>query len=226
MSIAQVQYWVDEVEAHLKDFAKKRALLARRKEVRMGANNHSPGTEWTGIVVPIVSSVKIPIVSGDHVSPPKTGEVHPLRKTGTCGKVDAPSEALVGHLCESTNLEKKVLHGPPFNGPGVGVGLGSKWQPWNGIQQYGEETIENLPKEEVVKEKQRVSVESSRTSVSSSCSSTFSSVDCNKIAHPEPSSLGHSISLEPNSPLISGMLSRTQSPGKHMAYHSRLKRRE
>ncbi|KAI8028532.1 Protein LONGIFOLIA 1 [Camellia lanceoleosa] len=56
-----------------------------------------------------------------------------------------------------------------------------------------QETIENLPKEEVVKEKQRVSVESSRTSVSSSCSSTFSSVDCNKIAHPEPSSLGHSI---------------------------------
>ncbi|CAL5325919.1 unnamed protein product [Camellia sinensis] len=56
-----------------------------------------------------------------------------------------------------------------------------------------QETIENLPKEEAVKEKQRVSVESSRTSVSSSCSSTFSSVDCNKIAHPEPSSFGHSI---------------------------------
>ncbi|GFY82933.1 hypothetical protein Acr_02g0011730 [Actinidia rufa] len=44
---------------------------------------------------------------------------------------------------------------------------------------------------EAVKEKQGVSVESSRTSFSSSCSSTFSSVDCNKIAQPEPSSLSH-----------------------------------
>ncbi|KAL7234049.1 hypothetical protein ACSBR1_017615 [Camellia fascicularis] len=122
MSIAQVQYWVDEVEAHLKAFAKMRALLARRKEVCMGANSPSPGTEQTRMVIPTVSSVKIPIVSGDRVSPPKTGEVHPLRKTGTCGKVDAPSGALVGHLSESTNLEKKVLHGPPFNGPGAGVG--------------------------------------------------------------------------------------------------------
>ncbi|PSS33654.1 Protein LONGIFOLIA like [Actinidia chinensis var. chinensis] len=45
---------------------------------------------------------------------------------------------------------------------------------------------------EAVKEKQGVSVESSRTSFSSSCSSTFSSVDCNKIAQLEPSSLSHS----------------------------------
>ncbi|XP_057463075.1 protein LONGIFOLIA 2-like [Actinidia eriantha] len=44
---------------------------------------------------------------------------------------------------------------------------------------------------EAVKEKQGVSVESSRTSFSSSCSSTFSSVDCNKIAQPEPSSSSH-----------------------------------
>ncbi|KAL7204170.1 hypothetical protein ACSBR2_017274 [Camellia fascicularis] len=122
MSIAQVQYWVDEVEAHLKAFAKMRALLARRKEVCMGANSPSPGTEQTRMVIPTVSSVKISIVSGDRVSPPKTGEVHPLRKTGTCGKVDAPSGAVVGHLSESTNLEKNVLHGPPFNGPGAGVG--------------------------------------------------------------------------------------------------------
>ncbi|KAL6961161.1 longifolia [Sarracenia purpurea var. burkii] len=44
-----------------------------------------------------------------------------------------------------------------------------------------------------MKEKQSVSIESSRTSFSSSCSSTFSSVDCNRTAKPEPSPLGHSI---------------------------------
>ncbi|PSR87738.1 Protein LONGIFOLIA like [Actinidia chinensis var. chinensis] len=66
--------------------------------------------------------------------------------------------------------------------------------------------------EEVVKEKQRVSVESSRTSVSSTCSSTFSSVDCSKTAKSEPSSLGHSMlpgtqsqmlpTKQPNSPSL------------------------
>lgn len=56
--------------------------------------------------------------------------------------------------------------------------------------------------DEVVKEKRRVSVESSRTSFSSSCSSTFSSVDCNRTAKPEPSSLGQINFLETQSLIL------------------------
>ncbi|XP_058187694.1 protein LONGIFOLIA 2-like [Rhododendron vialii] len=56
--------------------------------------------------------------------------------------------------------------------------------------------------DEVVKEKRRVSIESSRTSFSSSCSSTFSSVDWNKTAKPEPSSLGYSNFLETPSQIL------------------------
>ncbi|KAA8547905.1 hypothetical protein F0562_004334 [Nyssa sinensis] len=62
-------------------------------------------------------------------------------------------------------------------------------------------TVKN--QEEEVKEKQRVSIKSPRTSFSSSsCSSTFSSVDCNRTAQPEPSFSGHSIFPETPSRIL------------------------
>uniref|UniRef100_A0A5B7AEM0 DUF4378 domain-containing protein n=1 Tax=Davidia involucrata TaxID=16924 RepID=A0A5B7AEM0_DAVIN len=69
-----------------------------------------------------------------------------------------------------------------------------------------------------VKEKQRVSIKSPRTSFSSSsCSSTFSSVDCNRTAQPEPSSSGHSIFPETPSQILT---TKQPNPSSHLGQQS------
>ncbi|XAR51653.1 hypothetical protein NMG60_11006334 [Bertholletia excelsa] len=79
----------------------------------------------------------------------------------------------------SAHRQKRLPPGPTSN-----YGRGSNYV----IHNAEERSPEDL------KEKLTSSVDSSRTSLSSSsCSTTFSSVDCNKSSHPEPSFLTHGI---------------------------------